>query len=206
MNDVIDNICINNNFVGNGGLRRDGFDIKSIINVCFLTATSPITISQIASILTDDNMQITQEQIQDTINELSTDYNNLGMELVKLQNGYKVRTQVRYQKYLNKIHKITPTKYSKAIMETLAIIAYKQPITRGEIEKLRGVSVNGNAIQTLLEREWIDVVGTKDIPGRPELLGTTVKFLEDFCISSIDELPDISNSPSMEPIIMQSVV
>ncbi len=177
--------------------------IKSIINVCFLTATSPITISQIVAILTDNNdMEITQEKIQDIINELSKEYHNLGMELVELQNGYKARTQPRYQKYLNKIHKITPPRYSKAIMETLAIVAYKQPVTRGEIEKLRGVSVSGNAIQTLLEREWINIVGTKDMPGRPELLGTTIKFLEDFGISSIDELPAISHAPSMETIII----
>jgi segregation and condensation protein B len=162
--------------------------IEKVIEVCLLTATDPISLSQLAA--TFDN-EINDEILSRIINGLRARYNESGLELLELNSGYRFRSKIEFQPYLNKLYQIKPPRYSRAVMETLAIIAYRQPVTRGEIEDIRGVSVNSAILQTIIERGWAQVIGQKQIPGRPELLATTTKFLEEFGINSLQDLPPL---------------
>jgi segregation and condensation protein B len=166
-------------------------EIKKIIHICLVTATNSINANQI-NLAFDNTLEI--GLIEKLILQLKTEYDNQGIELLHLGDGYRLRSKLEYQSYLDKIYKNKPPKYSKSIMETLAIITYKQPITRSEIEAIRGVSTNNNALNILFENGWIEVIGNKEIPGRPELLGTTCKFLNDFGLTSINELPPIEQN------------
>lgn len=164
--------------------------IKNVIEACLLSASDIIDHEQLAAVF---DHQISHERIRLIIDEISTDYNQRGIELLKVASGYRFRSKPEYQSYLNKLYATKPARYSRAVMETLAIIAYRQPVTRGEIENLRGVAVNSLIIQTLFERGWIEVIGHKQLPGRPELLATTHKFLDDLGVQNLDELPPLPN-------------
>ena len=118
-------------------------------------------------------------------------YNDRSFELVKVANGFRLKIRQNYSPWISKLWESKPQKYSRAMMETLALIAYKQPLTRGEIEEVRGVSVSSQIIRTLLDRNWIKVVGHRDVPGRPALLATTKDFLDDLDISKLSDLPDL---------------
>ncbi len=177
--------------------------LKQIINVCLLTANEPLDKQQLLSIFDHKVNLILFDEI---LIELAKEYSNGGMELLNLATGYRVRSKTEFQPYLNKLHQIKPPKYSRALMETIAIIAYHQPITRGEIEAIRGISVNSNILQILFERGWIETVGYKQIPGKPELIATTTKFLEELNINSLELLPklpeiDLTNLQNNNPII-----
>ncbi|MFN8770104.1 MAG: SMC-Scp complex subunit ScpB [Neisseriaceae bacterium] len=162
--------------------------IKQIINICLLTANEPLSVEQIALAF---DKQIEESLIEKIIFSLNNEYLEQGLELLRLSEGFRLRSQLEYQSYLDKVYQVKPPKYSRAVMETITIIAYRQPITRGEIESIRGVAVNSNAIQILFDREWIEVIGHKEVPGKPELLATTNKFLEDLGIASLQELPPL---------------
>jgi len=164
--------------------------IKQIVEVCLLTATNPINTTQIQNLF--DN-QIDQQSLAAIIQDLGNEYRTKGLELLHLTNGYRFRSQLEFQPYLNKLYDVKPNKYSRTLMEILAIIAYRQPVTRGEIEEIRGVAINSNILQILFERNWIEVVGYKQTPGKPELLATTTIFLDDLGMSSLDELPTLSS-------------
>ena len=164
--------------------------IKNVIEACLLSASDIIDHEQLAAVF---DHQISHERIRLIIDEISADYNQRGIELLKVASGYRFRSKPEYQSYLNKLYATKPARYSRAVMETLAIIAYRQPVTRGEIENLRGVAVNSLIIQTLFERGWIEVIGHKQLPGRPELLATTHKFLDDLGVQNLDELPPLPN-------------
>lgn len=164
--------------------------IKKVIEACLLSASDIIDHEQLAAVF---DHQISHDRIRLIIDEISADYNERGIELLKVASGYRFRSKPEYQSYLNKLYATKPARYSRAVMETLAIIAYRQPVTRGEIESLRGVAVNSLIIQTLFERGWIEVIGHKQLPGRPELLATTHKFLDDLGIQNLDELPPLPN-------------
>lgn len=164
--------------------------IKNVIEACLLSASDIIDHEQLAAVF---DHQISRERIGLIIDEISADYNARGIELLKVASGYRFRSKPEYQSYLNKLYATKPARYSRAVMETLAIIAYRQPVTRGEIENLRGVAVNSLIIQTLFERGWIEVIGHKQLPGRPELLATTHKFLDDLGVQALDELPPLPN-------------
>lgn len=165
----------------------DLVQIEKIIEVCLLTATDPISLTQLATVF---DMAINDEILLAVIDKIKLRYANSGLELLYLSSsGYRFRSKIEFQPYLNKLYQIKPPRYSRAVMETLAIIAYRQPVTRGEIESIRGVGINTAIIQTLIDRDWIEVIGQKQIPGRPELLATTIKFLEEFGINSLQDLP-----------------
>ncbi len=165
-------------------------NIKQIIDVTLMTATDSLSVNQIALAF---DKQIDNNLIEKIILNLAQEYTERGLELLRLNNGYRVRSRIEFQPYLNKIYQVKPPRYSRAVLETVTIIAYRQPITRSEIEEIRGVTVNGNVIQTLIERGWIEVIGNKEAPGRPELLATTNKFLDELAISSLQELPPLPN-------------
>lgn len=173
---------------GNLNLDINLTHIEAVIEVCLLTATEPISLEQLSRVF--DN-GINNEILINIIDKLKSRYNSSGLELLNLASGYRFRSKLEFQPYLNKLYQIKPPRYSRAIMETLAIIAYRQPVTRGEIEEIRGVSVNSAAIQTILDRGWVEVIGQKQVPGRPDLLATTTKFLEEFGINSLQDLPPL---------------
>lgn len=164
--------------------------IKKVIEACLLTANDAIDHEQLKSVFDD---QIDDQILGTILDEIEADYAGRGIELIKLASGYRFRSRPEYQSYLNKLYQTKPARYSRAVMETLAIIAYRQPVTRGEIESIRGVAVNSNIIQTLFDRGWIEVVGYKQLPGKPELLATTAKFLDDLAMQSLEELPPLPN-------------
>lgn len=169
-------------------MNTDISHIEQVVEVCLLTATDPINPSQLLTVF--DN-QIELPLLERIIFDLGQKYTNKGIELIRVATGYRFRSRLEFQPYINKLYQVKPVRYSRAIMETLAIIAYRQPVTRGEIESIRGVTVNSHALQTLLERNWIEVIGHKELPGRPELFATTNKFLEELGISSLHELPTL---------------
>jgi segregation and condensation protein B len=162
--------------------------VEKVIEVCLLTATDPISMNQLSTVF---DSAIGENILNSIIDNLKLRYSESGLELLTLSSGYRFRSKIEFQPYLNKLYQIKPPRYSRAVMETLAIVAYRQPVTRGEIEEIRGVSVNSTILQTLLERGWIEVIGQKQIPGRPELLATTTKFLEEFSINSLQDLPPL---------------
>lgn len=164
--------------------------IKKVIEACLLTANEIIDRKQLSAIFDE---QISSDTIELIINEIQDDYADKGIELIKVASGYRFRSRPEFQSYLNKLYQTRPARYSRAVMETLAIIAYRQPVTRGEIENLRGVAINSNIIQTLFDRGWIEVVGHKQLPGKPELLATTARFLDDLGIRTLEELPPLPN-------------
>lgn len=164
--------------------------IKQVIEACLLTANDIIDLEQITSIF---DGQVSSEVIIEIIEEIKNDYSDRGIELIRVASGYRFRSRPEFQSYLNKLYQTKPARYSRAVMETLSIIAYRQPVTRGEIENIRGVAINSNIVQTLFDRGWIEVVGHKQLPGRPELLATTNKFLDDLGLSSLEELPPLPN-------------
>lgn len=168
--------------------------VVKVIEACLLTANAPITVIQLIDLF--DN-QIPEIEIKKIITTLIEKYTNSGIELITTTNGYRFRSRLEFQHYINKLNQIKPPKYSRSIMETLAIIAYKQPVTRGDIEEIRGVAVNSNIIQTLTDRGWIEIIGHKQIPGKPELLATTKKLLEDLGIESIENLPNSNAQQSL---------
>ena len=164
--------------------------IKKVIEACLLTATDVIAIDQLLDVF--DN-QISEDTVKLIVAELASEYTDSGIELITVASGYRFRSRPEFQSYLNKLYNTKPARYSRAVMETLAIIAYRQPVTRGEIENLRGVAINSNIVQLLFDRNWIEVVGHKQLPGKPELLATTNQFLDDMGIQSLEELPPLPN-------------
>lgn len=164
--------------------------IKKVIEACLLTATDVIAVDQLLDVF--DN-QISEDTVKLIVEELACEYTDSGIELITVASGYRFRSRPEFQSYLNKLYNTKPARYSRAVMETLAIIAYRQPVTRGEIENLRGVAINSNIVQLLFDRNWIEVVGHKQLPGKPELLATTNQFLDDMGIQSLEELPPLPN-------------
>lgn len=164
--------------------------LKKVVEACLLTANDIIDLEQLAAVF---DHQLSNSSLEKILAEIADDYADRGIELLKIASGYRFRSKPEYQSYLNKLYQTKPARYSRAVMETLAIIAYRQPVTRGEIENIRGVTINSTIIQTLFDRGWIEVVGHKQIPGKPELLATTSKFLDDLAIQSLEELPPLPN-------------
>ena len=148
-------------------------------------------------------------EIKDALKAIEEKYSGNSIELVKVASGYRLRIRQEYSSWVAKLWEAKPQKYSRALLETLALIAYRQPITRGEIEEVRGVSVSSQIIRTLLDRSWIKVVGHRDVPGRPALFSTTKDFLDDLNLSKLSdlpELPEIQNIPedAQIPLLSES--
>lgn len=163
--------------------------IKRIVEGALMASSGePLSIDDFAKLLEDGN-KIEIKELQNILNELSDDYVGHGIELKQVASGYRFQVCADLGKWISKLWQEKPTRYSRALLETLALIAYRQPMTRAEIENVRGVSVSTNIIRTLMEREWIKIAGHKDVPGKPALYITTRKFLDYFNLQSIKELP-----------------
>ena len=163
---------------------------KSILETALLTSQSPIRVHELIKLFDDE---LDERTLNGLLDELKNDWQPKGLELILVSTGWRFQSKIEYAHYLEKLQPEKNLKYSRALMETLAIIAYRQPVTRGDIEKIRGVSVSSQIIKILEERKWILSIGQKETIGRPTLLGTSKKFLDDLGMVSLKELPPISN-------------
>jgi len=170
----------------------DSERLKPILEALFGAADRPLSVNSIFDLFAGDVEQPTKEHIKKAIHELVQRYQDSGLELKQVASGFRLQVKPAYESWVSRLWEQKPPRYSRALMETLALIAYRQPITRGEIEDIRGVSVSTNIIRTLREREWVKPLGHKDVPGKPTLYGTTRSFLDYFNIKSLDELPILS--------------
>ena len=173
--------------------------LKHIIEALLLAAGGPLTANQLVSLFAADEAY-SMEDISKALAELTADLAGRGIEMVEVASGYRLQTRQSLLPWISRLWEERPQRYSRALLETLAMIAYRQPITRGEIEEVRGVSVRSNIIRTLQEREWIRVVGHRDVPGKPALFGTTRAFLDYFNLSTLDELPTLAEIRDMETL------
>lgn len=173
--------------------------LKSIVEATVFSYSKPISISKIQSLVFADEF-VKKLEIEAALDSIKKDYKNRPIQLIELASGFCFQTKNEFGPWINRLWQDKPTKYSRALLETLALIAYHQPITRGEIEDVRGVSVSSNIIKTLSEREWIKVVGHKEVPGRPALYGTDKAFLDYFGLKSLSELPTLMEPESIELI------
>lgn len=173
--------------------------LKDIIEALLLAAGGPLSANQLVSLFAADEAY-SMEDVSKALEELAADLEGRGIELVEVSSGYRLQTRPALLPWISRLWEERPQRYSRALLETLAMIAYRQPITRGEIEEVRGVSVRSNIIRTLQEREWIRVVGHRDVPGKPALFGTTRAFLDYFNLSTLDELPTLAEIRDMETL------
>jgi len=172
---------------------------KQIIEGLLLAAGKPLPISKIADVFPEHERPETEE-LQAAIKAIELDCEQRGFELKKVASGYRFQVKQEFGEWVGKLWDERPQRYSRALLETISIIAYRQPITRGEIEKIRGVAVSTNIIRTLIEREWVRVVGHRDVPGRPAMYATTKQFLDYFNLKSLEELPPLSEIRDLEDL------
>lgn len=170
-------------------------NLKNVLEAALLTSPEPLSLDDMAKLFEGGVARTTLRMLLD---ELKTDWQARTLELVQVASGWRFQTRAEYLPYLARLTPDKQQKYSRATMETLAIIAYRQPVTRGDIEEIRGVAVNPNVMRTLLERGWIDIVGYRETPGRPALYATTKGFLDDLNLRSLDELPALETLAQQE--------
>ena len=171
--------------------------LKSILEAVLMASDEPVDMAALASLFSDEERPSNAE-IGTALSELGADYAERGIELKEVASGYRIQVREEANPWVARLWEERPQRYSRALLETLALIAYRQPITRGDIEEVRGVSVRSSIIRTLQEREWIRVVGHRDVPGKPALFGTTKAFLDYFGLASLDDLPSLAEIKDME--------
>ena len=165
------------------------FDLKRILEGALFASRGPMTIYQMKKLFGDQKAP-TEGMLREALSSLAEEYQNRSVSLIEVAGGFRFQVSDALAPYLANLTDEKPGKYSRATLETLAMIAYRQPVTRGEIEAVRGVTVNTQIIRTLEERDWITVVGHKEVPGRPALFATTTQFLNDFGLKSLEQLPN----------------
>jgi len=173
-----------------------------IIEAALLSASRPLSIEEIQRLFPTDQTP-SKEDIKETLNEIENLCAKRGVELKRVSSGYRMQVKQSLSAYIAKLWEEKPQRYSKATLETLALIAYRQPITRGEIEQIRGVSVGTQLIRGILERGWIKIVGQRDVPGRPSLYATTKEFLDYFGLQHLRELPGLPDLPDIDSLDMK---
>jgi segregation and condensation protein B len=176
--------------------------VRNVIEAALLAAGRPLAEDELVTLF-DERDGSNAGEVQAAIDALRVEYETRGLELVEVASGYRIQIRAAVAQPVSRLWQERPTKYSRALLETLALVAYRQPITRGEIEQIRGVAVNPNIIKTLLERNWIRVVGHRDVPGKPELLGTTREFLDYFSLQKLDDLPTLAQLKELEDLRVQ---
>ncbi len=164
-------------------------DYKRVLETALLVASEPLPLSELKKLFDEE---FDDETWRSLLDDLRRDWADRGVELVQLSSGWRFQSRPEYQSYIDRLKNEKPPKYSRAVMETLAIIAYRQPVTRGDIEDVRGVAVSPNILKTLEGRGWIDAVGHRDAPGRPALYATTRRFLDDLGLRSLADLPPLT--------------
>ncbi len=172
---------------------------KDIIEAVLMAAGKPLTVDQVLAVFRDDEKP-SREVARQTIETLQEEYQERGIELVRIASGYRIQVKQDMEPWVSRLIEEKPTRYSRALLETLALVAYRQPITRGEIEDIRGVSVSSSIMKTLQEREWVRIVGHRDVPGKPSMFGTTRQFLDYFNLKSLDELPSLMELKDLDTL------
>lgn len=180
-------------------MNESNSELKNIIEAALLVAGEPLTIDRILALFPEDS-QPAREEIRAALSTLESDYDGRGIELKQVDKGYRFQSRDRYATWLGRLFAERPPRYSRAILETLAIIAYRQPVTRGDIEEIRGVTVSSDIMRQLLDRQWVRQVGQRDVPGKPSLYGTTREFLEYFSLKSLKDLPTLAELRDLEEI------
>lgn len=170
-------------------------ELKNVLEAALLTSHEPLSLDDMLRLFAERMERATLRMLLD---ELRQDWAERTMDLVQVASGYRFQAREEYAAFLMRLNPERQAKYSRAVMETLAIIAYRQPVTRGDIEEIRGVTVNQNVMRQLQERDWIDVVGQREVPGRPSLYATTQHFLDDFNLRSLAELPAMEDFTQAE--------
>ncbi|HUT40486.1 MAG TPA: SMC-Scp complex subunit ScpB [Gammaproteobacteria bacterium] len=173
--------------------------LKLIIEAMLLAAGRPLNIDQML-VMFEEHEKPGRDAIREAVALLQADYEGRGIALVEVGGGYRIQVRETMQAWVGRLWEEKPARYSRALLETLALIAYRQPITRGEIEEVRGVTVSTNIMKTLQEREWVQVVGHRDVPGRPAMYGTTRQFLNYFSLKNLDELPSLAELRDLNAI------
>jgi len=174
-------------------------ELKNIIEAAILVSEEPVTVDRIIGMFTDATKP-ERSAVNELLLELEQEYANRGFELKRIEKAYRIQTREEYSPWLARLRAGRPPRYSRALLETLAIIAYRQPVTRGEIEEIRGVAVSTDIIRTLVDREWIRQVGVRDVPGKPALFATTRSFLEYFNLEGLSQLPTLQDIRDMDTI------
>jgi segregation and condensation protein B len=171
--------------------------VKVVLEAALLSATEPLAINELKKLFQDE---IGPDVIRRILDEIKGEWSSRPVELVNVSSGWRVQVRPEFQRYIDRLEPHKPPKYSRAVMETLAIVAYRQPVTRGDIEEIRGVSVSSQILKTLEARGWIDVVGHREVAGKPALYATTRAFLDDLGLRSLDELPPIAEVANLVQI------
>ena len=167
---------------------------KTVLEAALLASQEPLPLAELKKLFDEE---LSNETLRLLLENLRTDWQGRGVELTQVASGWRFRTRPEYQRLIDRLSPQKPPRYSRAVLETLAIIAYRQPVTRGDIEDIRGVVVSANIIRALEARGWVEVVGHKEVPGRPELLATTKAFLDDLNLGSLEELPPLDDLGSL---------
>src|SRR6202050_1883804 len=176
--------------------------VRNLIEAALLAAGAPLPVPELLRLF-DDNRRPSAQQLRQALDSLAADYAGRGIELKETAGGFRVQVRRELAPEISRIWPERAARYSRALLETLALIAYRQPITRAEIEAVRGVTVNPNIIRTVIERSWVRVVGHRDVPGHPELLGTTREFLDYFGLKTLDELPPLAELKALSDLSLQ---
>lgn len=177
-------------------------DVKRVLETILLAQSQPLPTAELRKVFQDE---LHPDFLRKALDELRQDWQGRGVELVLVAEGWRFQTRPEYQVYLDRLNPERPPRYSRATLETLAIIAYRQPVTRGDIEEIRGVAVSSQIIRTLEERGWIETVGHRDVPGRPALYATSKRFLADLNLRSLSELPPLPEVTREELLPVQAI-
>lgn len=177
--------------------------LKLVLETALLCADEPMTINDLRRLFTEE---IPAHEIKSELTDIQADWSEKGMELLELATGWRFQSRLNMREFLDRLTPEKPPKYSRAVMETLAIIAYRQPVTRGEIEEIRGVTVSSNIVKQLEDRGWIEVVGHKETVGRPGLFATTRQFLNDLSLTTLQELPMLDDADAQAESLAQKVM
>ena len=172
----------------------DPHQVKRVLEAALLSSSEPLPIADLRKLFDEE---ISADVVRRLLEELRSDWTETGVELANVATGWRFQVRPQYQKFLDRLNPEKPPKYSRAVLETLAIIAYRQPVTRGDIENIRGVTVSSGILKALEARGWIDEVGHREVPGRPALYSTTRSFLNDLGLRSLDELPTLEELGSL---------
>jgi len=173
--------------------------LKNVIEAILLAAGRPMSVDQLLAMFAEHEKP-ERSDIRNAVEALQADYETRGIALIQVGGGYRIQVRETMQPWVAPLWEEKPARYTRALLETLALIAYRQPVTRGEIEEVRGVSVSTTIIKTLLEREWVHVVGHREVPGRPAMYGTTKKFLDYFSLKSLNDLPSLAELRDLNEI------
>lgn len=174
-------------------------ELKNIIEAALLAAGRPLSVDHIVSLFEEGQVP-DRDVVRKVLSQLNEDYADRGIEVKRVSSGYRLQVKKELAPWVSRLWEEKPARYTRALLETLALIAYRQPITRGEIEDVRGVSVSSSIIRTLLERQWVKVLGHRDVPGKPAMYGTTREFLDYFNLKSLSALPSLQELRDIDSI------